>query len=397
MITAAQRDVTEEADAVRTKTPLLVIFSDDWGRHPSSSQHLVRELLPRYEVVWVNTIGMCPPTLSRHTARRVAGKLREWCRPRSRGRDVSPTRKCVAGPRVAAPKMWPWFRTGFDRRLNRELLGRQLAPMLADAGRPVVAVTSIPVTADLIGTLPIDRWVYYCVDDFSAWPGLDRRVMADMEAVQVGRVDAVAAVSEVLRERLTRVRDDVAFLPHGVDAAHWRTSPGGPKPPAEQVATFWGLIDRRLDVDWLRTLSERFRGTIRLVGPTNDPPPELDAIPRVELMPAVPYADLPDRVAADSDVLVMPYVDAAVTRAMQPLKLLEYLATGKPVVNRALPAVAEWADACDACTHAAEFAETVRLRAERGIPDGQIAARRRLDGHSWAERARHFETLLDIS
>ena len=35
----------------------LLVFSDDWGRHPSSCQHLVRNLLDRYPVVSVNTIG----------------------------------------------------------------------------------------------------------------------------------------------------------------------------------------------------------------------------------------------------------------------------------------------------------------------------------------------------
>ena len=30
----------------------LVVFSDDWGRHPSSAQHLIRQLLPRYQVDW---------------------------------------------------------------------------------------------------------------------------------------------------------------------------------------------------------------------------------------------------------------------------------------------------------------------------------------------------------
>ena len=34
--------------------PDFVVFSDDWGRHPSSCQHLFRQLLPRYRTFWVN-------------------------------------------------------------------------------------------------------------------------------------------------------------------------------------------------------------------------------------------------------------------------------------------------------------------------------------------------------
>ena len=34
--------------------PPLLVFADDWGRHPSSCQHLIQELLPQYQVTWVN-------------------------------------------------------------------------------------------------------------------------------------------------------------------------------------------------------------------------------------------------------------------------------------------------------------------------------------------------------
>ena len=34
----------------------LLAFADDWGRHPSSCQHLIGQILDRREVLWVNTI-----------------------------------------------------------------------------------------------------------------------------------------------------------------------------------------------------------------------------------------------------------------------------------------------------------------------------------------------------
>ena len=40
----------------------FVVFSDDWGRHPSSSQHLFTRIARRRRVVWVNTIGTRTPT-----------------------------------------------------------------------------------------------------------------------------------------------------------------------------------------------------------------------------------------------------------------------------------------------------------------------------------------------
>ena len=66
-----------------------LVFSDDWGRHPSSCQHLVRALLPGQPVTWVNTIGTRPLRLDRATAKRGAEKLRGWFGPKTPTPDGS--------------------------------------------------------------------------------------------------------------------------------------------------------------------------------------------------------------------------------------------------------------------------------------------------------------------
>src|ERR1700752_2182216 len=100
-------------------TPLLV-FSDDWGRHPSSCQHLIRHLLPEVPVLWVNTIGMRRPRLDLATARRGLEKFGQWFGPRPKSETLPP------GLTVLSPRMWPGFRTGFERRLNRAWVQKQL-------------------------------------------------------------------------------------------------------------------------------------------------------------------------------------------------------------------------------------------------------------------------------
>ena len=58
------------------KVPLLV-SSDDWGRHPSSCQQLIREMLPTRQVL-CNTIGTRPPRFDLRTAQRVVEKVKHW-------------------------------------------------------------------------------------------------------------------------------------------------------------------------------------------------------------------------------------------------------------------------------------------------------------------------------
>jgi glycosyltransferase involved in cell wall biosynthesis len=380
-----------------TGHPLLV-FADDWGRHPSSCQHLVRHLVTRYRVVWVNTIGTRPPRLDRATLARGWEKLRHWAgRAPAAAPGAGPP-----GPRVLSPTMWPWFRSAADRRLNRALLVRQLTPVLGSLPAPPIAVTTLPIAADLIGVLPVARWVYYCVDDFGQWPGLDGATLARMERDLVARADVLIAAGVALQEKLAGEGRQAHLLTHGVDLDHWAGGAGErPLPQLDglprPLVVFWGLIDRRMDVAFLARLAADLRaGTIVLVGPQSDPDPALDRIGRVARRPALPYAQLP-ALARAADVLIMPYADLPVTRAMQPLKLAEYLATGKPVVVRDLPSTRAWADALDRADTPAAFAQAVGLRLRTGLPAPQGAARSRLVAEGWAEKARAFEQFaLDV-
>lgn len=304
---------------------------------------------------------------------------------------------------VLNPKMWPSFRSGFARGLNRRLLMRAIAPVAEAMPTPPVVITTLPLLADLVGRIRAARWVYYCVDDFSAWPGLDGRTMQRMEADLVPKMDACIAVSETLQAHLAKLGKSSHLLTHGVDLDYWRTPVSGELPVSlrgaaampQPLIVYWGVIDRRTDIAFVRRLCESLtEGTILFVGPLDGPDPELLRLSRVRTLPPLPFADLP-ALAARTAVLIAPYADLPVTRAMQPLKLKEYIATGKPVVVRHLPATAEWADCVDVVDTAEAFAQAVLMRLREGVPESQRQARRRLESECWTAKAQQFEKWVD--
>ncbi len=364
----------------------LLVFSDDWGRHPSSCQHLVRCMLPRTPTVWVNTIGMRRPKLEWYTITRGAEKFVQWFDPKA------PKVSLPDNLQVINPLIWPGFGWSWERSLNRRLMARKLRPIIDAMTEPPIAVTTIPTVADLIGRLPVKRWVYYCVDDFTTWPGLDHRTVERLESHLIDNADCIVVVSETLRERIAKRGRTAELLTHGVDLDFWKAPLGKAELPFDYPRPwllFWGLIDRRMDIDTLTQLSANKNGTVILVGPQDNPDPRLRSLAGVVMQPAVPPDELP-RLAAAADVLILPYADLPVTRAIQPLKLKEYLATGKPVVARDLPAIREWAACLDMANDAASFVAAVSMRTAEGISAAQTAARQRLSNESWTVKADQF-------
>jgi len=371
----------------------------------------VSRFLPRRQVVWVNTIGTRPPQLNWSTIKRGLEKLRQWTainrRPKESVEGTSPSVVSDMGspnPLVLNPKMWPSFRSRFARGLNCRLLTRALKPLAESGATPPVVITTLPLMADLVGQFRARRWVYYCVDDFSVWPGLDGQTMRNMEIELVAKVDVAIAVSENLQTHLAKLGKPSYLLTHGVDLDFWRTLHGEIKGPSwleelqklgRPLIVFWGVIDRRLDLAFIRKLGESLtEGVILFVGPRDNPDPELFRIPRVRFFPALPFDDLP-HLAAHAAAFIAPYADLPVTRAMQPLKLKEYIATGKAAIVRKLPATEPWADCADVTDTPAAFAAAVLERLARGVPVEQQRARVRLEAEGWDAKAEQFERWID--
>ncbi|MEM1070232.1 MAG: glycosyltransferase [Planctomycetota bacterium] len=376
------------------KLPPLLVFSDDWGRHPSSCQHLIRALLPSTEVTWVNTIGMRPPRLDRTTIRRGGEKILNWLGRSSVG-DSDNGIDLPKGLSVIDAKMWPWMKRPWDRALNRLLLESQIKQSAANA----TVVTTIPIVKDLVGRLPAKRWVYYCVDDFSVWPGLDGKTLGRMEDELLPMMDGIVSASDNLAEGIQRRGFTSQVVTHGVDLEFWRVTEGDPEETSlcgipHPIALFWGVIDRRMNADWLLALAERMSvGSIVLVGPAQDPDPRILDHERIRLVGSASYEALPSY-AAGAAVLIMPYADLPVTRAMQPLKFKEYLATGLPVVAADLPAVREYRDLAEIVKSESEFVRAVIRSLQSPHGNERRSVLDRLSGEEWQSKAGEFAASL---
>ena len=104
------------------------------------------------------------------------------------------------------------------------------------------------------------------------------------------------------------------------------------------------------------------------------------------------------KMAAAANVLIMPYADLPVTRAMQPLKFKEYIATGRPVVTSSLPAVQPWGQYVKIVKSQAEFVQSTLQHLHKfeqiSLRSGDLQLQ--LDNETWEQKTRLFEEMIAI-
>jgi len=204
----------------------------------------------------------------------------------------------------------------------------------------------VPHAGPVAGALAEDLIVYYCIDDYAALPDVDPREVARMDDDLTRRADQVFVASSTLLGRKRELNRSTLHSPHGVDVALFQKASEPSLSVAEgarnlrhPVIGFFGLIEAWIDLDLILYLArQRPDWTFLLIGRVAVPVGELAVQPNVVFTGAQPYEDLP-RWAKAFDVAMIPYRLTEQVLHANPLKLREYLATGKPVVSVSTPEI----------------------------------------------------------
>jgi glycosyltransferase involved in cell wall biosynthesis len=147
-----------------------------------------------------------------------------------------------------------------------------------------------------------------------------------------------------------RLKPSTVLAPHGVDVALFRAA-SDPKLPiapgarnlVHPVVGFYGLIERWIDLDLIADLAgRRPHWTFLMIGRLAVDPGSLGVLPNVVFVGPQPYCSLPAWAKA-FDVAIIPYRLTRQVVNAAPLKLREYLATGKPVVAVPAPEIERFA------------------------------------------------------
>ncbi len=248
--------------------------------------------------------------------------------------------------------------------------------------------------------------IYDITDDWSSFrqPEWLRRLTVRQDTELCRKADAVIVCSQRLFEMKQGMARRLELIPNGVDASHYaRVLDGeGPLPGAcrdweRPVFGYVGTIhpdrvDAQLVEDMARMMTQ---GTIALVGPEmleSGTRSRLQETGRVRMTGSVPYSAVPDYMRA-FDVCITPHRMTPFTESLNPIKLWEYLAAGKPIVSTDVAGFRDY----PGLVRIARSADDFLRECLDALTEGDEPKRRRREEaakHSWEARLDAVEEVM---
>lgn len=249
--------------------------------------------------------------------------------------------------------------------------------------------------------------IYDITDDWttSSQTEIDRRRTIAADAALCRRADATIVCSQRLFDmKQALARNHLYLIPNGVDASHYASVCDASRPLPPQVAGlprpifgYTGTVHPdRIDLDLIVAVARHFaNGSVVLVGPQYLDPQHLTKLrgqPNVHLVGAVPYQQVPDYMRS-FDVSITPHRVTPFTESLNPIKLWEYLAAGKPVVATPVAGFRDYPELIRVAGTPDEFIKALNAALAEG--DAKGAERQLIAGqNSWDARVDEVENVI---
>ena len=373
----------------------IVYFGNEWfAENRTSSHHIARHLAAHADVLYVDSPGMRAPTASARDLSRIWRKLSQAVQ--------KPTRVLPSLWHCTVPQL-PWRKLPGAAWANRWFGAWAVRRAIRLTGiREPVLWFVVPHPSFMLDAVPHTLAIYYCIDDYAAHPGVDMAHITACDALLTQRADHVFVAPPALVDAKRRVNPATSFSPHGVDVELFaRAQAAETVVPARAAALkgpvigYFGLIAAWTDIELIEWLAvQRPHWNFLLVGHAHVAVDGLARLPNVSLVGAQPYESLPGWAKA-FDVAIIPYRMNRQVMNANPLKLREYLATGKPVVTVPTPEVDRFKGVLSIAADREEFLAAVE--ASLNDMDSNAVARRMsaVQAMSWESRTQ--ETLWVVA
>lgn len=263
--------------------------------------------------------------------------------------------------------------------------------------RPLALAISYPHYLYLRDLLRPDSLLYYNMDDYAFYWASRQKTIRDLERQTVRQADLSVFCAQIRAHEMTEMEPEAAeriiHLPHGAPresiVAFPQHTPALCPPdlaalPGPRLG-FVGSLEDRLDWNLVGNVADRFStGSVVLIGrePRACPGEEwyahyraAVARPNVHRLGWKTQSEIA-RYNAAFDVCMIPYrVDHPFNRVSCPTKVMDYMATTRPVVSTAVPECCLYSDLFHVAETTDEFLSAVAGVVNSGSDDGRAEMR----------------------
>jgi glycosyltransferase involved in cell wall biosynthesis len=171
-----------------------------------------------------------------------------------------------------------------------------------------------------------------------------KKQFIESENVVIKQVDTVFAVSEKLLQKAKDINSNTYYLPNATSYENFNRvtqnieiSPEILKIPEPRIGYVGKITPWRIDFDLIKTIAKtKPNWSIVMIGPIHpeaqNSVKELCKSENIFILGPRNYYSLPEYIKG-FDCCILPHLVDPLTESMDPIKLYDYMATGKPVVS----------------------------------------------------------------
>lgn len=352
----------------------------DWGFRFQRPQHLARELGARgFRVFYVSTVPLLIPGRSDYM---IQGE---------------PSPGVVLVQFASGSFRIPDFYR--ESMTEGEVAGfvKSYGALCQDFGieHPSVLVQQ-PFWWSLASQLQKSRLVYDCLDHHAGFHDQPYSCLIENERQLIDAADVVVATSEGLAEDIRKSRL-CELIRNGCEYGRFSQAVCEKSSVGRPIIGYVGAVSEWFDGQLLFEIAQtrpdwQFDIYGATVGADISP---ARSLPNVNFLGEIPYESVPSAVAC-FDVCIIPFRIVPLTLATNPVKVYEYLASGRPVVSTALPELAGMEDVDVFCAvSAADFIAKIELALSCSDQADRISVRQEFArANDWSNRVDEWIRLL---
>lgn len=371
--------------------------SDFWGMNPSCATHIMRKLSKKNKVLYINPFSsdlLGGVKKKKGLVARIVRKLKSIVRY---------LRQPEENLYVFSPVFLPLQGKPVFDKINNILLKLQIKMTCRFIGisEPILWLENVRA-ADMMGWFKSPLTVYHVSDLFanSSYTANQQSQRRREERIS-NESDLTICVSKELYVLKKAARDNVFYIPHGVDfdlfqeAVRKKETLEELKDVPKPVAGYFGTMTAYNDIDlllWcacnLPDVSFVFAGQI-----TGGDYSQLRRLDNVYLLGRMRYEKIP-RLCACFDVCMLQWKMSEWIRCCHPLKMFEYMASGKPIVSVPIKEVMQYSDIVSIANDKQQFCDAIRWELDNDTPQ---RAQRRIEiaqQQSWDKNVEKISELI---